>query len=172
MDQQKLIKDCMTVKGSHIEEIRTMARRHAFLFALGMISAISTGSASAQSAAEVNGNLDTLFGSHAPYQTFFDKLKKAVGSDDKATVAALVAYPFQARIKGKALKIKDQKQFLTDCDQIITPKVKGAVTKQTYATLFANWQGVSIGDGEIWFSGICSNQACEQQTIRITAIND
>ncbi|MER9880924.1 hypothetical protein [Mesorhizobium sp. M0118] len=141
MDQQKLIKDCMTVKGSHIEEIRTMARRHAFLFALGMISAISTGSASAQSAAEVNGNLDTLFGSHAPYQTFFDKLKKAVGSDDKATVAALVAYPFQARIKGKALKIKDQKQFLTDYDQIITPKVKGAVTKQTYATLFCELAG-------------------------------
>jgi hypothetical protein len=172
MDQQKLIKDCMTAKGSHNEEVRTMARRHAFLFALGLISAIGAGSASAQSAAEVNGNLDTLFGSHAPYQTFFDKLKKAVGSDDKATVAAMVAYPFQARIKGKALKIKDQKQFLTDYDQIITQKVKGAVTKQTYATLFANWQGVSIGDGEIWFSGICSNTACEQQTVRITAIND
>jgi hypothetical protein len=50
--------------------------------------------------------------------------------------------------------------------------VKGAVAKQTYATLFANWQGVSIGDGEIWFSGICSNEACKQQTVRITAIND
>ncbi|MCT8992130.1 hypothetical protein NYR54_17850 [Chelativorans sp. SCAU2101] len=32
----------------------------------------------AQTAAEVNKTLDELFGEHAPYQAFFEKLKKAV----------------------------------------------------------------------------------------------
>ncbi|MER9336477.1 hypothetical protein NKJ06_21195 [Mesorhizobium sp. M0293] len=149
-----------------------MARRHAFLLALGLISAIGAGSALAQSVADVNSNLDTLFGNHAQYQTFFDQLKKAVGSDAKATVATMFDYPFQARIKGKALKIRDAKQFVADYDQIITGKVKAAVVKQTYGTLFANSQGVMIGDGEVWFSGICSDNSCKQQTVRITAIND
>lgn len=39
--------------------------------------------------------------------------------------------------------------------------------RQTYPTPFANWQGVFVGDGEIWFSGIG-----DTNTITITAIND
>ncbi|WP_266064392.1 hypothetical protein [Brucella intermedia] len=109
------------------------------------------GSAAAQSAAETNQALDALFGSHAPYQQFFEKLQKAIGASDKQAVASMVDYPFRARIGGKAVKINDAAHFLADYDKIVTAKVKQAVTRQTYATLFANWQGVSIGDGEVWF---------------------
>lgn len=142
-----------------------------------LVSAISivlglAGAVQAQSASEVNGNLDTLFGDHVPYEKFFDKLKKAVGAADKETVASMVDYPFQARINGKAVKIRDQKHFVADYDQIVTGKVKDALAKQTYAALFANWQGVMIGDGELWFNGVCGDDACKQQTVRITAIND
>ncbi|MCR5857319.1 hypothetical protein [Mesorhizobium sp. J428] len=45
--------------------------------------------------------------------------------------------------------------------------MKSSVAKQTYATLFANWQGVCIGDGEVWFSGVG-----DANVIRITAITD
>lgn len=128
--------------------------------------------ASAQSVSEVNAQMDELFGSHKPYHAFFDKLKKAIAADDKKTVASMIDYPFKARINDKAVTIKDQKHFVEDYDKVITHKVKKAVSKQTYADLFANWQGVMIGDGEIWFSGICSDDACKQQTIRIIAIND
>ena len=130
------------------------------------------GAARAQSAAGVSDNLDALFGDHVPYQAFFDKLKKAVGSGDKETVASMVDYPFQARIGDKAVKIRDRKHFVADYDRVITSKVKDALARQTYATLFANWHGVMIGDGEIWFSGVCGDAACKQQTIRITAVND
>lgn len=39
----------------------------------------------AQTAAEVNKTLDELFGEHAPYQAFFEKLKKAVVLDRSPT---------------------------------------------------------------------------------------
>ena len=123
--------------------------------------------ASAQTASEMNANLDGLFGSHESYQKFFDALKKAIAADDKAAVAAMVDYPFQARIGGKAVKIRDAAHFVSDYDKIITAKVKQAVAQQTYAGLFANWQGVSIGDGEIWFSGVGKDNK-----VKITAIND
>ena len=136
------------------------------------LSAGSVGLAGAQTAAEVNSNLNSLFGDHKPYEEFFAKLKKAVADGDKETVASMIDYPFQARLKGKAVKIRDQKHFVADYDQVVTAKVKDAVAKQTYPTLFANWQGVMIGDGEVWFNGICSDNSCKQQTVRIIAIND
>ncbi len=121
----------------------------------------------AQTKAEVDASLDALFGGHQPYHAFFDALKKAVAADDKAAVAAMVDYPFQTRINGKAVKLSDKAHFIADYDRIVTAKVKDAVARQTYATLFANWQGVMIGDGEVWFSGVGSGNA-----IKITAIND
>ena len=116
---------------------------------------------------EMNDTLDTLFGDHARYHAFFDTMKKSVAAGDKAAVAAMIEYPFQARIGGKSLKIRDAAHFIADYDQIITAKVKHALQTQTYETLFANWQGVMVGDGEIWFSGVG-----DADVIKITAIND
>ena len=149
--------------------MRTLERT---LFAALFIGLAGITTAGAQSAEEMNRTLDDLYGAHAPYHAFFDKLKKAVAENDKQTVASMVEYPFKARINGKSVTIRDAAHFVADYDKVITPKVKEAVSKQTYPNLFANWQGVMIGDGEVWYSGICSNDACEHQTVRIIAVND
>lgn len=108
----------------------------------------------AQTDADMDKQLDASMGSHKDYAVFFSKLQKAIASNDKAAVSAMVDYPFVAHSKGKGVMIKDAKQFVAQYDKLITPKVKAAVDKQTYATLFTNWQGVMIGRGEIWFSGM------------------
>lgn len=128
--------------------------------------------ASAQTAAEVNSALDTLFGDHAPYEAFLAKLKKAVAADDRPTVASMIDYPVKARIGKKAVSIKGADRFLADYDKVFTAKVKEAVARQTYATLFANAEGVMIGDGELWFSGTCEDAACTIADIKVTAINN
>jgi hypothetical protein len=132
---------------------------------VGLVSLSSP--AFAQSSADTDTSLDQLFGEHKPYADFFAKLQKAVAANDKATLAGMVDYPFQARIGGKAVKIRDAAHFAADYDKVVTAKVKDAVAKQTYATLFANWQGVMVGDGEIWFSGVG-----EPSQVKIIAIND
>lgn len=125
----------------------------------------------AQSISAVNSSLDALFGTHEPFQQFFDSLKTAVAGDDKAAIARMINYPFKARIGGRDVRIADIGHFVASYDEIVTPKVKTALAKQTYEKLFANSQGVMIGAGEIWFSGICSDNACKQQTVKIIAIN-
>lgn len=121
----------------------------------------------AQTVADTDAALDGVFGAHDPYHQFLKTLQKAVAANDKAAVAALIDYPFQARINDKATKLKDPAHFIADYDKIMTSKVRHAIANQTYAGLFANWQGVMIGDGEVWFSGVGGNAK-----IRITAIND
>ena len=46
------------------------------------------------------------------------------------------------------------------------PDWMAAVERQTYATLFANADGVMIGDGELWFSGTCADAACAEASVR------
>ncbi|ASV88441.1 hypothetical protein CES85_3683 (plasmid) [Ochrobactrum quorumnocens] len=137
------------------------------LVCVALISLTTVAPVRAQTTAETNQNLDALFGNHEPYQHFFLKLQKAIKAEDKQAVASMIDYPFRARIGGKAVKVKDAAHFAADYDKIITPKVKQTVLDQTYPALFANWQGVSIGDGEVWFSGVG-----DQNDVKITAIND
>lgn len=140
------------------------------IFLVAVIMAVVAATATdarAQSTADIDAALDSVFGAHAPYRQFFETLQKAVAADDRPAVARLVDYPFQARIGGKAVKVRDAAHFVADYDRIVTPKVKRAIADQTYATLFVNWQGVMIGDGEVWFSGVGSNPV-----VKITAIND
>lgn len=141
-------------------------RKLLFVLVIGSGFAIA-GQGLAQTVAETDASLDAVFGSHEPYHRFFDTLQKAVAADDRKAVAAMIDYPFQARINDKATKLGDAAHFITDYEKIVTPKVKNAVANQTYATLFANWQGVMIGDGEVWFSGVGGSGK-----IKVTAIND
>ncbi|MEK7948390.1 hypothetical protein WKR98_26870 [Pigmentiphaga sp. YJ18] len=133
---------------------------------LAAFIALGAGAAQAQTAADMDARLDTLFGEHASYRGFFDKLKQAVAAGDKAAVAAMADYPFRTRVEGKAVTIRDAGHFIADYDRIITPKVKDAVSRQTYSELFANWQGISVGSGEIWFGGVG-----KRNDVKITAIN-
>lgn len=121
----------------------------------------------AQTVAETNASLDELFGEHAPYHAFFDALKKAVAADDRNAVAGMVSYPFGTSIHGKDATIRDAAHFVKNYHEIITPKVKKAIADQTYATIFANWQGVMFGDGELWFSGVG-----DPSEIKIIGINN
>lgn len=116
---------------------------------------------------ELNATLDAMFGEHQRYQTFFTDLKKAVIKGYKNDVAALVDYPFMARIDGKRVEILDAAHFVADYDKIITASVANALHAQAYEDLFVNWQGVMVGDGEIWFA-----EAGDTGQIKITAIND
>lgn len=119
----------------------------------------------AQSATEVNEALDTLFGEHERLETFFSDVQQAVTDDDADAVAQMVAYPISISIDGETVDIAEESQFVADFDQIFTAEVKDAVRSQNYKTLFANWEGVMIGDGEVWFSIV-------DDAPKITAINN
>jgi hypothetical protein len=122
-------------------------------------------------ASDIDARLDALFGAHEPYQRFLAQLKSATAAKRWPDVAALIAYPLVVPIAGKKVKIANSALFLAHPDRIFTDKVIAAVQSQTYGSLFANAQGVMIGDGEVWFSGVCRDAQCKDPPIKITAIN-
>jgi hypothetical protein len=121
--------------------------------------------------AAINSRLDALFGSHLPYDKFLQTLKECTAAHDWRALAALVAYPIRIKIAGERRRISSPEQFLQHANTLLSARVIAAIREQQYVTLFANDRGVMIGDGEIWFSGICGDTRCVDRTIKITAIN-
>ncbi len=102
-------------------------------------------------------------------QTFFNKVKAANAARDARAMAKLVAFPLT--LNGKK-SIKTESAFITRYNEIFNANVIKTVEQQKYETLFSNYQGAMFGDGQVWFSALCDQRACETYKLRIIAINN
>lgn len=98
-------------------------------------------------------------------RAFLGELKSAIKSADKQKVAGLVHYPLEVNLVKGHRVVRTKAELVKDYDTIFTPGTRAAIEKQVPACLFANYQGVMIGDGEVWFE--------EQQdgSMKIKALN-
>ena len=67
--------------------------------------------------------------------------------------------------------IKNKKQFTDNFERIFYPTFVEKVKKLEYFDMFSNYQGVMMGDGEIWINciSISGNNKCK---LRVTTINN
>lgn len=111
--------------------------------------------------------------SSAEASDFLRRLQSAVTSHNAAAIAAVTQFPLT--VNGKPGP-KTPDEFTQQFDAIFTAKVRGAILTQSPATLFANWHGMMIGRGEVWFSALCDEDGaaggCKNRRIRIVSINN
>ncbi len=69
------------------------------------------------------------------------------------------------------MKIANPRQFLAHFDELLPQTSLDAITAQSFEGLFANAQGVMIGSGEVWFSGVCRARNCNAPPVMIVALN-
>lgn len=103
------------------------------------------------------------------YKIAFSFLQDAVKNNDKLVVANMVSYPFKTKLNN-AKAIQNAEAFVQDYDKILTPQIKDVILKQKYDEAFTNQDGLMFGDGEVWLSSICNDEACENSEVFITAI--
>lgn len=105
---------------------------------------------------------------------FFNKLQGAVRSNNVQALSRMIQIPLVVNRSIGPLLINNDKQFTAVCGQVFDQLLKSEIL-QSYAELFGNWQGVMIGNGAVWFTGICAPSSppgeCQASRIRITAIN-
>lgn len=119
----------------------------------------------------MDARLDLLFGEHDPYRAFLGELQGAVATDQRSRVAALVSYPLKVKIRGHVLRIGSTQQFLSHYEELLPQATRAVIAAQSYEGLFVNSQGVMIGNGQLWFSGVCGDELCSRRTIKIIAFN-
>lgn len=107
-------------------------------------------------------------------RTFLGALQKGVRGNNADQVAALVEFPLDVHQCNRTLHIQ-RKEFNQRFASVFDRKISKAVVDATFETLFSNWQGVMIGDGEVWFTGICEGSTqsdpCSRQRVRVITVN-
>ena len=84
------------------------------------------------------------------FEAFYRKLQTWVAKGNKAAIANHGQYPLRVNKDGQSRLIATEKQFLAEYDRIMTEKVKQALMQQDVKNTFVNYQGVMVGNGELW----------------------
>ena len=94
------------------------------------------------------------------YATFLTNLQRAVRANDRGAVAKLVHYPLRVNSDGRSRFYPDSAAFRADYERIFTPQVRRAILDQRFERLFGSSRGLMIGQGQVWFDRLCSNNRC------------
>lgn len=86
----------------------------------------------------------------AAFEQYFNSLKQLIARDDKKAVADSFIYPVSIVIDDKKTTFQNADEMVAQYDKVFTDKVKEAVAKQKVEDLFVNYQGVMVGNGELW----------------------
>ncbi len=87
------------------------------------------------------------------FEKMFNTVKELVAAGKKEEVANYVIYPLRVNCDQEKIMIKTKEDFIKNYDEIFTDKIKTALENQKVEDLFVNYQGVMVGNGEIWFDG-------------------
>lgn len=104
-----------------------------------------------------SGNLEhkyaDFYGVDDDVEQFMADIKSAVKEGNKTWLAKHVLYPIVVNIgSNKKQTIKNQAQFIQQYNKIINPVYKKKIMASCPCNLFANNNGVMLGDGEIWIN--------------------
>ena len=123
----------------------------------------------------IEKRMDVLFGEHERYLAFFQELKGSVVRGDKRAIAGLLHYPLDVFDGRRRTVVRSPAQFRKRYHEIFNENVIQAVKSQEPDALFANWQGVKVGSGQVWFSGICAgkdqDKPCASMAIKVITVN-
>jgi len=135
--------------------------------------AASAPDASADSSeGDVRQRIERLLGDAPRYEAVFTALQKGVAAHDAKAVAALPLYPVSVNVGGKKRKVADAATFEREYDRIITADIAKTITEQKFDDVFVNWQGVMLGNGQVWINGICPANDCTKAKVGIVTVQD
>ena len=129
-----------------------------------LLASLAPAPASAQSEP-----LDSATASHL--RAFITELQRAVHQNDSLAVARLVSYPLRVNAPRSIRWVRTRTQFIGRYSRIFTPVVRAAIAAQDPDSVFHNWQGFMIGDGEVWFQDRCPGAPTCTVHFAISAVN-
>jgi hypothetical protein len=109
--------------------------------------------------------------SDAEARRFLAAVKGHVGKNNSKGLAALVAYPASLNVGKSRQKIENAGDFTRRYSKIVTPTVREKILAQEPAKLFHRADGVMMGDGEVWFRTVCTDEKCTERSTRIVTFN-
>jgi hypothetical protein len=104
------------------------------------------------------------------YRQAFDAIQQAITEGDATAFADWVSYPIEVVADGEPMVIGDASQFAEYYQGIVNPEIAQAVTNQSFNELFVNSEGAMFGNGQVWMSEVCLDDACTKSEVKIITI--
>ncbi len=113
-----------------------------------------------------------FYGTDDDVEKFMKYVKTSILNGDKEWIANHINYPLKTTVfKDKAISIKNKKQLIDNFDQIFHQEFKVKIKSLCVCNMFINYQGVMLGDGQIWINNR-TNSTHDKFDYIITAINN
>ncbi len=128
--------------------------------------------AAAQDPSDVMERISLLFGDAEPFVTAYEVITEAVATGDGEALADYFPYGETLMVNGEAVVLESESDLYQRYDELITPAIAEVVASQSFETLFANADGVMFGDGAMWLSSVCLDEACAEIEVKIIALNE
>lgn len=94
------------------------------------------------------------FKSQTEVTDFLVKLQNKAKLRDAKSLGEFISFPVRVNHKGTLKKIHSLSDFNSIASEVITSNVIDVILNQKPEEIFCNYQGIMLGDGEIWFAKI------------------
>jgi hypothetical protein len=73
--------------------------------------------------------------------------------------------------KGRRLEVRSLRQLRRLAHIVFAARIRGAVERCEFASLFLNSGGAMIGDGELWIKEVCADRSCRNSRFLVSTID-
>jgi hypothetical protein len=105
------------------------------------------------------------FESESELKPFYLKVKGAILAKDYHAISTMLSFPTSLYVDGIPTRVLSKEEFIKNGNKIINERVLRAVYCSTYETLWSNYSGVMLGQGELWFNKIKGKDEDPWQTV-------
>jgi len=121
---------------------------------------------------EVYANIEAIHGNADGFFEVFSLLQDAVMFGDPVTFGQYAIYPLTVNDSDGTYEIVDEEDFMNNFDDVLPEATLQAVGSQDVDDLIVTSEGVGLGNGAMWITNICLDDACNQTQWGIFSINN
>jgi hypothetical protein len=140
------------------------------LFALAGL--LLSSPAFAQSEEEVYDDIETIHGDADGFFEVFSLLQDAMMFGDPVTVGQYAFFPLTVNANGETYDVLEEQDLLDNFDTLVSAETQQALLNQDVDGLIVTQDGVGIGNGAVWVTNVCLDDACEETQWGIISINN
>lgn len=147
--------------------------RHATLASLTFaLLAFPATAVLAQSEEDILSRIETIHGDADGFFQLYSEMQDAVMLGDPTDLAYAVFYPMTIEVEGETYDVADEADFIDNFDLFVSEVALDTILNQDVSDLIVTSEGVGFGNGAVWVSNVCLDDACAETAWGIIAINN
>lgn len=117
-------------------------------------------------------NIENIHGNAEGFFEVSSLLQDAMMFGDPVTVAQYALFPLTVNANGETYEVFEEQDLVDNFETLVSAETQQALLEQDVADLIVTSEGVGIGNGAIWISNVCLDDACEETQWGLVGINN